>query len=196
MTVPSPCIGCCSIHAVNECRGCGRTVQEIQDWHGLHDDEKQAVLDRLHPRTDMTQDPTFSVKPLSAKAYLPSRGSIDAAGFDLYCTQSVDIPPGRQAILPTDIAVAIPHGWYGRIAPRSGLAVRHGINVHAGVIDADYRGELRVALQNHGDDIIEFRGGDRIAQLIIERCSMGDYQVVDELPTTERGTGSFGSTGR
>lgn len=144
----------------------------------------------------MTDNPCLLIKYLSGHAYLPTRGSDGAAGFDLYCTKSVDIPPGRQAVLPTAIAVAIPAGWYGRIAPRSGLATRHAINVHAGVIDADYRGEIKVALINHGDDTVEFRHGDRIAQLIVERCSMGEYAIVDELPDSERGANGFGSTGR
>lgn len=138
----------------------------------------------------------LNVKLLHKEARLPRRGSPGAAGLDLYCVERVDVPPGQQAVLPTGLAVAIPRDWYGRIAPRSGLAVKHGVNVHAGVIDADYRGEINVALINHGPTLLEFRPGDRIAQLIIERCRMLEPQAVDELPETERGDGAFGSTGR
>lgn len=135
-------------------------------------------------------------KKLSDNARLPTRGSESSAGLDLHCIERIDIAPGRQAVLPTGLAVAIPGGWYGRVAPRSGLAARYGINVHAGVIDADYRGEIRVAIINHGDDLVEFRPGDRIAQLIVERCALLHPVAVDELPDTVRGDGAFGSTGR
>lgn len=138
----------------------------------------------------------LNVKLLHKSAQLPTRGSAGAAGLDLYCVERVDVPPGQQAVLPTGLAVAIPRDWYGRIAPRSGLAVKHGANVHAGVIDSDFRGELRVALINHGPTLLELRPGDRIAQLIIERCRMLDPVAVDDLPETARGDGAFGSTGR
>ena len=136
-------------------------------------------------------------KQLHKDAQLPTRGSEGAAGLDLYCIERVDIPPGRQAVLPTGLAVAIPNGYYGRIAPRSGLAVKFGINVHAGVVDSDYRGEIRVALINHGETLVEFRQGDRIAQLIIERCAMDMHpRWVPELLDTQRGDNGFGSSGR
>lgn len=136
-------------------------------------------------------------KKLHKDAQLPTRGSEGSAGLDVYCIERVDIPAGRQAVLPTGIAVAIPYGYYGRIAPRSGLAVKHGIQVHAGVVDSDYRGEIKVALINHGDSTVEFKPGDRIAQMIIERCAMALVPSwVPELLETERGAGSFGSTGR
>ena len=141
-------------------------------------------------------NPNLIVKRLDANATLPSKGTPDSAGWDIYCIESVDIPPGRRATLPTGLAFAIPHGWYGRIAPRSGLAAKQGYNVHAGVIDPDYRGEVKVALINHGDDTIEFRKGDRIAQIIIERCAMGALIELPELPETPRGSGGLGSTGR
>jgi len=98
----------------------------------------------------------------------------------------------------TGIALEIPGDCsYGRIAPRSGLAVKHGIQVGAGVVDADYRGEVKVLLFNHGSDTFSATAGDRIAQLIIERCKMPDVTVVTDraLSATERGTSGFGSTG-
>lgn len=139
----------------------------------------------------------IAFKKLHANAQLPSRSTSGSAGLDLACIERVDIPPGRQAVLPTGLSVALPFGYYGRIAPRSGLAVKHGINVHAGVVDSDYRGEIKVALINHGDTLVEFRPGDRIAQLIIERCAMALAPAwADELDASERGEKGFGSSGR
>ena len=136
-------------------------------------------------------------KKLHKNAILPKRGSPGAAGLDLYCIERVDIWPGCQAVLPTGLAMAITHGYYGRIAPRSGLAVKYGIQVHAGVIDSDFRGAAKVALINHGDRMVEFKPGDRIAQLIIERCAMNLQPAwVEELDDTQRGAGAFGSSGR
>lgn len=141
-------------------------------------------------------NPPLLIKRLDKDVELPTRGTPLSAGWDIYCRESIDIPPGRRAVLPTGLAVAIEPGWYLRIAPRSGLAAKQGYNVHAGVIDADYRGEIKVALINHGDETIEFRKGDRIAQAILERCSTGALIEITELPETARGTGGLGSTGR
>jgi dUTP pyrophosphatase len=144
----------------------------------------------------MIANPNLLVKKLDKTAQLPTKGSPLSAGWDVFCIESVDIPSGRQALLNTGLSINVPPGWYARVAPRSGLAVKHGINVHAGIIDADYTGEVRVALINHGDDTVEFRKGDRIAQLILERCGSGALIEVDTLPETQRGAGGLGSTGR
>ena len=141
--------------------------------------------------------PTFRLTP---EAILPTRGTPDAAGLDLYASQGVVIHPQNRVLVATGIAAAIPVGYYGRVAPRSGLAVKHGINVLAGVIDCDYRGEIKVLLhntQNFGD--FHIRPGDRIAQLIIEEILMPDVEEVaslEELGTTGRGDKGYGSTGR
>lgn len=104
--------------------------------------------------------------------------------------------PGRgKALCKTDIAIAIPEFTYARVAPRSGLAWKNSIDVGAGVIDYDYRGNVGVILFNHSDIDFEVKRGDRIAQLILERISMADVQEVEELNETVRGTGGFGSTG-
>jgi dUTP pyrophosphatase len=98
----------------------------------------------------------------------------------------------------TGIQIAIPEGYYGRIAPRSGLAVKHGIDVLAGVVDSGYRGEVGVVLQNLGLMDFEYREGDRIAQLIIEKCHDVEWEEVEseeDLVSSERGEGGFGSTG-
>jgi len=105
-------------------------------------------------------------------------------------------PAFLRTTLPTGIAFGIPAGWYGRIAPRSGLANKYGADILAGVVDADFIGAVKVAMINHGDDTIELRQGDRIAQLILERCGSGALIEVSSLENTGRGTDGLGSTGR
>ena len=134
-------------------------------------------------------------------AVIPSKGSSGAAGYDLYTTESYELKPGERKAFKTDIAVAIPEGFYGRVAPRSGLAVKYGIDVLAGVIDSDYRGEILVALINLGDKpvqlpVIKDGKATAIAQIIFESCEtvVGGFVEVDDLNTTQRGTGGFGSS--
>jgi dUTP pyrophosphatase len=91
--------------------------------------------------------------------------------------------------------MVLPNGVYGRVAPRSGLAVKHGIQVGAGVVDPDYTGEVKVVLFNHGDKDFEVKKGDRVAQLILERCETPEVEEVGTVEDTERGAGGFGSTG-
>ena len=106
------------------------------------------------------------------------------------------VPARGKACIQTGIAMAIPEGNYGRIAPRSGLAAKHFIDVGAGVIDADYRGEVKVLLFNHGEDDFVIQPADRIAQLIIEKYTPSEIVEVDgKLDDTLRGDGGFGSTG-
>ena len=104
----------------------------------------------------------------NASACLPTRGSDGAAGYDLSCNADIVIEPGERRLVPTGVSIELPAGTYGRIAPRSGLAVRHGIQVGAGVVDADYRGEVKVLLFNQGSETFSATIGDRIAQLVIE----------------------------
>lgn len=139
----------------------------------------------------------MEVKLLNSFAKIPRRGSPGAAGYDLSSTEQVCIYPGKRALISTGIAIRLPNGTYGRIAPRSGLAVKHGIQVGAGVIDADYRGELKVLLFNHSKNHqFQVSAGDRIAQLICEKYETpGIIQVFDLDETTERGRDGFGSTG-
>lgn len=138
-------------------------------------------------------------KKLSPDAMIPTKGSDGAAGYDLYALEDTQIY-GNYGTVPTGISVAIPGGHYGRIAPRSGLAVKHGIDVLGGVIDADYRGEIKVILHRIGAHpaipSMSFQKGDRIAQLIIERCYDAEFVEFDELPPTDRDQGGFGSTGK
>lgn len=145
----------------------------------------------------------LKVKRLVPEAILPTRGSKGAVGYDLYAAETVTLYSGRHATVGTGIAVAIPEGCYGRIAPRSGLAARYGIDVLGGVVDPDYRGEVKVVLANLSDGLtdtrlyhfIDVHRGERIAQLIIERCETPDVVETDDLDATERGAGGFGSTG-
>ncbi|XP_074901332.1 deoxyuridine 5'-triphosphate nucleotidohydrolase, mitochondrial isoform X1 [Buteo buteo] len=133
---------------------------------------------------------------LSENASAPSRGSAGAAGYDLYSAYDCVIPPMEKAVVKTDIQIAIPSGCYGRVAPRSGLAAKHFIDVGAGVIDEDYRGNVGVVLFNFGKETFEVKKGDRIAQLICERICYPELEEVQTLDDTERGEGGFGSTGK
>lgn len=135
------------------------------------------------------------VKRLTDQAILPSRGSSGAAGYDLCAAYDMTIPSKGKGMVKTDIAIAIPDGTYGRVAPRSGLALKKFIDVGAGVIDSDYRGNVGVILFNFGEQEFEVKKGDRIAQLILERIVTPEVKEVDSLEETVRGNGGFGSTG-
>lgn len=134
-------------------------------------------------------------KRLHPGAKLPTRGSALAAGLDLYSVERVALQPGARAAVRTGLAVAIPEGFYGRVAPRSGLAVRQGLDTMSGVIDSDYRGEILCVLVNLGDAPIEIEPGARVAQLIIEKIALPEAVWAEDLDETERGAGGFGSTG-
>ena len=145
--------------------------------------------------TTTQQSPTLQVVKLSETAVLPVRGSEWAAGYDLSASQPTTIAAGGRGIVKTDLKISCPAGTYGRIAPRSGLTVKKGIHVGAGVIDADYRGPVGVVLFNLGEEDLEVKQGDRIAQLILEKIVMAPVEEVKELSQTVRGAGGFGSTG-
>ncbi|RKP05110.1 deoxyuridine 5'-triphosphate nucleotidohydrolase, partial [Thamnocephalis sphaerospora] len=142
-----------------------------------------------------TQCFTLDVKLLSPFARLPTRSSPQAVGYDLHATEDVRIKPHSQEAVPTGLAIKLPEGTYGRVAPRSGLALRQAVDVHAGVIDPDYRGEVCGVLYNHGDKEVQLSRGDRFAQLIVEKVATPMVREVKELDETKRGTGGFGSTG-
>ena len=138
---------------------------------------------------------SLAFEKISANAKTPVRGSLDAAGFDLFSAEEVTIPPGARACVKTDLKFAIPPGSYGRVAPRSGLAAKKSVDVGAGVVDADFRGNVQVLLLNFSDGDFKVVRGDRIAQLIIEKIRVVELREVETLPATDRGAGSFGSTG-
>lgn len=138
------------------------------------------------------------VKQLDPDLPLPEHATVGDAGVDLYSTEDGSLEPGERRLVPTGIAVAIPEGYVGLIAPRSGLAVKHGIGLanSPGVLDAGYRGEIHAALVNHGQEPFVFQRGDRIAQLVVMPFVEQHFEVVAELPESDRGVGGFGSTGK
>ncbi len=133
---------------------------------------------------------------------LPAYQSAHAAGLDLLAAVPEDAPmvlaPGKYALVPTGLTIALPPGFEAQVRPRSGLAAKHGITVlnSPGTVDADYRGEIGVLLINHGDAAFPIRRGERIAQMVIAAVVMAALVPVATLSTTDRGTGGFGSTGR
>ena len=138
------------------------------------------------------------MKRLHPDAVLPRRAYDGDAGLDLHAVEALTLAPGARAMVGTGIAVAIPHGHAGLVLPRSGLAAKRGIAlVNApGLIDAGYRGELRVLLLNTDRETpCEIAVGDRIAQLVVIRVELPQTVEVDELPDSERGSGGFGSSG-
>ncbi|MCX8044955.1 MAG: dUTP diphosphatase [Desulfobacterota bacterium] len=130
---------------------------------------------------------------------LPRYMTPHAAGMDLCAAvkNEVIILPGKRALIPTGICIALPPGFEAQIRPRSGLAVNHGISLlnTPGTIDADYRGEIKVILINLGDEPFTVRRHDRIAQMVIHRVAVADIVLTDELPTSNRNDGGFGHTG-
>ncbi|MDD6797559.1 MAG: dUTP diphosphatase [Clostridia bacterium] len=146
----------------------------------------------------MTQ--TVKIKKLNPNAVIPTYGTPFAAGADLYACmdEPVTINPGQTQFIHTGIAMEVPVGFAGLVYARSGLACKKGLAPanKVGVIDADYRGEIMVALHNHSKDAVTVENGERIAQLVITPFLTADFEETDELEDTERGTGGFGSTGR
>ena len=144
-------------------------------------------------------NPTIRVKPLRAGANVPAYGSAYAAGADLSAclASAVQIAPGETKLIPTGLAMEIPAGYAGLIYARSGMAAKRGLAPanKVGVIDADYRGEVMVALHNHSGETQEVSPGERIAQLVIAPFLAVNFTLADELDSTVRGTGGFGSTG-
>ena len=138
----------------------------------------------------------INVKRLSENAMIPAQGTAFAAGYDLYAAEDATIVCGTRKLVKTNISMEITPGYYGRIAPRSGLAYKSGIDVLAGVIDSDYRGDIGVILYNT-DKNIDFivKKGDRIAQIIFEACYSATLNTVENLDNTLRQSGGYGSTG-
>lgn len=135
---------------------------------------------------------------LTPQAKVPTRANRTDAGADLYSIEEVTIQPQERKLVSTGICLEIPEGYYGRIAPRSGLAVKNGIDVLAGVVDSSYRGEIKVVLFNSDKSNTFFvQKGDRIAQIIIEDHFNFEFvEVVEELSQSDRGDSGFGSTGK
>jgi len=139
---------------------------------------------------------SISVKRLEPLAVLPTKAHEDDAGWDLYSKEDYKLFNGERHLFKTGIAMAIPRGYYGRIAPRSGLAFSFGLDVLAGVVDVGYRNEIGVILINHGESPCEVVRGERIAQIIFERVDEFQLKEVAELDDAKRGLGGFGSSGK
>jgi dUTP pyrophosphatase len=144
--------------------------------------------------TDRLDVPVLCV---DAALPLPQYARPDDAGLDLCAAETVTLDPGARALVPTGIALAIPQGFAGFVLPRSGLALRSGVTLlnTPGLVDAGYRGEIKVLLVNHGEAPVTLNRGDRVAQLVIQRVERVTLTPVTELPPSARGAGGFGSTG-
>lgn len=139
----------------------------------------------------------MNIKLIHSDAKIPSKASEHSAGYDLYSCVDGVIAPNTRALIQTGIVLEIPAGYYGRIAPRSGLALKNGIDVMAGVVDSDYRGEVGIILYNSDyNKYFNFEVGDRIAQIIIEKYYNFEINKVELNTTTERNDGGFGSSGK
>ena len=143
----------------------------------------------------------FQLLPHAEGLPLPAYHSAEAAGLDLLAAvpedQLLTLAPGKYALVPTGLVIALRSGFEAQVRPRSGLAAKHGVTVlnSPGTIDADYRGEVRVILINHGDTPFVIRRGERIAQLLIAPVVQAAWREADALEATQRGEGGFGSTG-
>lgn len=136
------------------------------------------------------------IKKTDKDAILPSYGHEDDAAFDMYSTEKVVLEPGKRHAFATGIAMQIPSGHVGLIWDRSSVGIKHGIKVLGGVIDASFRGEVKVGLVNLRQDAYTFEKGDKIAQMLIQKVERVDITEVEELSETVRGEGGFGSTGK
>ena len=141
-------------------------------------------------------DPEIQIKKLSEDAIVPTRANEDDAGWDLYVPHDFLLPQQTRALVPTHIAIAIPNGYVGLIWDRSGVAVKKGVHRFAGVIDSGYRGEVKVCLWNSSELEVHFRKGERIAQILFQAIPSCQLTEVEELGTTTRGEGGFGSSGK
>ena len=145
--------------------------------------------------TPQTSKDTLNILRLDNEAKPPCRGSDDAAGYDLFSLQSYTILSNDIELIDTGIAVHFPTGTYGRIAGRSGLALKKNITVLGGVIGPNYTGSIKILLYNFGEDVFTVQKHDRVAQLILEKYERSLIALIDELPKTKRATKGFGSTG-
>lgn len=155
--------------------------------------EIQNLIDKL--KIELFDQSIIYIKSLHHLAQIPLRQTMGSAGYDLFSIATHEIDPGQRKIIPTGIAITFASEYYARIAPRSGLAVKLGLDILAGVIDCDYCQEIKVVVINLGQSTIILESGSRIAQLIIERCHHFPLVSVSELPNPETRIGGFGSTG-
>ena len=136
------------------------------------------------------------VQCIHPSAVIPTRGTIGSAGYDLVAVEGMVIEPFSTVLVPTGLKIMIPTGYYGRIAPRSGVSVKKRLIVNAGVIDEDYRGEVKIVLLNPTRNNVEVEKGEKIAQLLLEKIITPEVEQVESLDETVRGENGFGSTGK
>ena len=155
------------------------------------------LQDYMNYALEQLINPMAFIKLLNENAKVPTRGSEEAAGYDLYSIDEVSIKPGETKPIHTGISIALPKNTFGGIYARSGMAINRGLRPAncVGVIDSDYRGEIIVALHNDSDEMQNIHVGDRIAQLIIQEYMTVKMTVAEDLNETKRGEGGFGSTG-
>lgn len=196
------CSVCCALRAVVTRSGLYNLRRTCSSYFS-HTDENMPCSEvtetaaAVSPaKKSRTEEVLLKFAKLTENATTPTRGSNKAAGYDLYSAYDYSIGPMDKAIVKTDLQIAVPHGCYGRVAPRSGLAAKHFIDVGAGVVDEDYRGNVGVVLFNFSKETFEVKKGDRVAQLVCERICYPDLVELKTLDETERGSGGFGSTGR
>ena len=141
----------------------------------------------------------INFKKITSTAIVPTRGTEESAGYDLYADndETIGIAPHSTLQIPTNIAMAIPNGYFGGIYPRSGLATKRSIRMAncVGVIDADYRGNVIIPLHNDSNELVTIEPHERVAQLIVQKYEPIEFVEVEDLDETERGEGGFGSTG-
>lgn len=137
------------------------------------------------------------VKKINENAKMPSYAHYGDAGVDLYAARDTVVPTHGRALVPTGLKIAIPNGYEGQVRPKSGLALKHGITVlnTPGTVDAPYRGEVGVILFNSSDNEYVARSGEKIAQMVFCKVENAEFELVEDLPETDRGEGGFGSTG-
>lgn len=171
----------------------------VKEYNNFMDKLKNKGILEYEEGTLIDKKDTIKIKRLNKDAKIPTRGSKYAAGYDLYanCNKEVCVYPHTTSLIGTGVAAEIPEGFFGAIFARSGLATKQGLRPAncVGVVDSDYRGEIKVALHNDSNGTKKVACGDRIAQLVIMPYLSIEFEEVTELNDTERGSGGFGSTG-
>lgn len=156
------------------------------------------VKESILPKQNLESDTVLKIKLLTDTAKMPFYGSEGAAAFDVTTTHCGVIQPGLAVTFSTGLAFEIPKGYYLEVVSRSGHGFNHSLRLAncVGVIDSDYRGELKVRIHNDGNYPYNVKAGERVAQCILKKYEVAQFEVVDELSSTERGEGGFGSTGK
>lgn len=168
------------------------TTKKMFEW--INSSIKNYIISVVDQEFFAADDDKLKIQKLNDNAIIPVKGSKLAAGYDLYSIDAVTIPPLSRVLVNIGLSITTPEGTYGRIAPRSGMAL-NGIDVGGGVIDQDYTGPLKVILINNNDDDFKVVEGMKVAQLVCEKICYPEIQIVDKLKPTERGSNGFGSTG-